>query len=611
MRKTFALAVSTLLLALAIFLSSRVVISQSYDGKPGRKSAKLTQTLGVDRPFWAPNRIGDYMINKNDRPNVDDTNWPVADGAPANTKMARISASPTYYQTRTLDINRISISFNNQGVLDFLGTGSGAARWPKDKQSVIVFDQGLWVIGKFKGQTRMALGMWGASYSPGPIINGRPAMLADPADSLRYRVYKISRGDEPASNQDCAEWPSDLGAPIVAPGKIRLLGDQMTWAVYNGADSTVKYWWKNGSQQPLLPLPVEIQQTAYAHAGADTDSSRILANTVFVEWKIVNKGNAPLDSAYVSLWTDIDFGVTLNPPAVDTVNQLGYCWHGRDDAGDFGTRPPAVGYVWLYGPSVLSPGSTAIFLGRKKNGYKNLPMTSFWGILDDGCYPNYPLLGPPCSVAEAWNIARGFDRDGKPIIDPTTGDPTKFPYSGDPVSGTGWLHPPNTGGGAGFNIFSGPFNLAPNDTQWVMVALVPAQGTDRFDSIRKLREYARQLRALPYDSLAKPSIIDCQQPVVEIPQTFALMQNYPNPVAVNSPLGTFKTRIEFQISSTVFARVKVYDITGREVATLFEGATDPGNYEVLFDASTLPNGVYFYRLQAGAFVRTKKFLLLR
>jgi hypothetical protein len=437
-------------------------------------------------------------------------------------------------------------------------------------------------------------------------------MLAKPADSLRYRVYRVSHGDEPASNEDCAEWPSDLGAPVVAPGKVRLLGDQMVWTVYNGADSTVKYWWKNDLPQPFLSLPVEIHQTAYAHAGSNADSSRISANTVFLEWMIVNKGDDPLDSAYVSLWTDMDFGSYHNPPAVDTVNQLGFCWDGSDEASsEFGTRPPAVGYVWLFGPTMPSPGDTALFLGKKKNGYKNLPMTSFWGIYDDVCAAGYPLLGYACSVAEAWNIARGFDKVGKPIIDPTTGESTKFPYSGDPVSGTGWLHLPSTGGGAGFNIFCGPFSLAPNDTQWVMVALVPAQGTDRFDSIRKLREYARQLRAMPYDSLAKPGILDCSQPAAEIPQTFALMQNYPNPVSVGGPLGSFKTRIELHISNTVFARLKVYDINGREVATLLERNLDPGSYDVVFEAAALPNGIYFYRLQAGAFVQTKKFVLLR
>lgn len=529
--------------------------------------------------------------------------------APARKNvLARISAPQTFYRTRTLDINRIAVDFNNRGYLDHHRIGSGGAFWPKDQQSVIVFDQSLWVIGKYDGQLRIALGMWGTSYSPGPIINGRPALIAKPADSLRYRAYKISRGDEPSANADCAEWPADLGAPIVEPGKIKLLGDQMVWTVYNGADSTVRYGW---DFDPQPPLPVEIHQTAYAPAGVETDSVHVLANTVFVEWMITNKGNASLDSAYVSLWTDIDVGSYLNPPAVDTVNQLGFCWDGRDETFHFGSRPPAVGYVWLYGPSVPSPGNTAVFLGREKNDYENLPMTSFWGIFDDGCYGDSLRRTNACSLTEAWNIARGFEKDGRLIIDPTTRHVTKFPYSGDPVTGTGWLHPPNTGGGAGFNIFSGPFNLAPNDTQWVMVALVPAQGTDRFDSILRLREYAQELRSMPYDSLAKPSSVDYQTVVTEVPETFILKQNFPNPVSAGGTLGAFITRIEFEIPRAVFAELKVYNILGREVATLFRANTDPNRYEMLFDTSRLSSGIYFYQLRAGGFTHTRKLTLLR
>lgn len=520
---------------------------------------------------------------------------------PAKTpRLTRATASQAYYQAQTLDINRIAISFNNQGYLDYRNQGSGGAFWP-NKNSVIVFDQGFWVIGKMNQELRLALGMWGSSYSPGPMIGGKPVMQARPGDSLRYRAYKISRGDTPLANSDCAEWPADLGAPVVAPGKIKLLGDQMIWMAYNGADSTVSYWWE---KDPLVPMPVEIQQKAFAHAIPPADSSHILANTVFLEWKIINKGNVPIDSAYASLWTDIDFGSSLNPPAVDTANQVGYCWEGSDrPTGDFGIRVPAIGYVWLYGPSVPSPGNTAVFLGRQKPDFKNLPMSSFWGIIDDGCYENYPLLGHACSIQEAWNIARGLDKSGNQIIDPTTGRATKFPYSGDPVTGSGWLHSPNTGGGAGFNIFSGPFNLAPNDTQWVMVALVPAQGADRLDSIRQLRRYANILRSALYEELTRPSLIECHEPII-IPERYALLQSYPNPAQAN-------VLIEFQIPRTGPVELKVFDILGREIATLFDGEATPKKYSVVLNTSNLSAGVYFYRLQAGGFTQTKKLLLLR
>ena len=57
--------------------------------------------------------------------------------------------------------------------------------------------------------------------------------------------------------------------------------------------------------------------------------------------------------------------------------------------------------------------------------------------------------------------------------------------------------------------------------------------------------------------------------------------------------------------------LKVYDILGREVTTLVNEVKAPGRYTVQFDARNLASGVYFYRLQAGSFVETRKLLLIR
>jgi hypothetical protein len=57
--------------------------------------------------------------------------------------------------------------------------------------------------------------------------------------------------------------------------------------------------------------------------------------------------------------------------------------------------------------------------------------------------------------------------------------------------------------------------------------------------------------------------------------------------------------------------LKVYDVLGKEVATLVNELKSPGEYSVRFNASRLASGVYYYRLQAGGFSETKKLLLLR
>jgi hypothetical protein len=89
-----------------------------------------------------------------------------------------------------------------------------------------------------------------------------------------------------------------------------------------------------------------------------------------------------------------------------------------------------------------------------------------------------------------------------------------------------------------------------------------------------------------------------------VPTGFVLDQNYPNPF---NPV----TKIRFTIVDRQLTIVSVYDLLGREVATLVNEVKDPGTYEVVFDASGLASGVYLYRLTAGDYVQARRLVLLR
>ena len=89
-----------------------------------------------------------------------------------------------------------------------------------------------------------------------------------------------------------------------------------------------------------------------------------------------------------------------------------------------------------------------------------------------------------------------------------------------------------------------------------------------------------------------------------IQNKYALYQNYPNPFNPS-------TVISYQLSTSSNVTLKVYDILGREIKTLVNQRQNAGAYHVPFDASRLSSGVYFYKLEAGNFVETKKLVLLK
>lgn len=87
-------------------------------------------------------------------------------------------------------------------------------------------------------------------------------------------------------------------------------------------------------------------------------------------------------------------------------------------------------------------------------------------------------------------------------------------------------------------------------------------------------------------------------------QPSSLSQNYPNPF---NPT----TVINYQLPVSGKVTLKVYDLLGRELATLVNDRENAGSYSVKFDGSRLASGIYFYRLQAGSFSQTKKLMLVK
>ena len=88
-----------------------------------------------------------------------------------------------------------------------------------------------------------------------------------------------------------------------------------------------------------------------------------------------------------------------------------------------------------------------------------------------------------------------------------------------------------------------------------------------------------------------------------VPLSVALYQNYPNPFNPS-------TTIRFALSHRLQVTLSVYNAPGEQVNRLINGDMDAGDHEVSFEGSRLASGLYFYRIQAGNFVQTKKLLLI-
>jgi len=152
-------------------------------------------------------------------------------------------------------------------------------------------------------------------------------------------------------------------------------------------------------------------------------------------------------------------------------------------------------------------------------------------------------------------------------------------------------------------ISAGPFNIKADST------LIVAFSINAASNLEALQSSVINSR-IKYNSL----ITDILENNNQLPTVFSLEQNYPNPF---NPSTTIKYSIPSIKTSLLggvgggFVTLKIYDILGCELATLVNEYQKSGNYEVNFDATQLTSGVYFYRLQSGSFVDSKKMILIK
>lgn len=312
--------------------------------------------------------------------------------------------------------------------------------------------------------------------------NGQPGYQPPPAD---FAVADLIN-----NNYD---EPGLAGADPNSPA------DQVIFTIFNDLHRPTSVG-RFGSE----PTGLEIQMTMWGYKRTDA-----LGNIFFRKWRIINKGGVDidgsgtlgafyLDSMYVCQWSDPDLGSFSDDlVGCDTVLSLGFVYNGNavdTDFRKFNLPPPSGGYDFLQGPAVPSPGDEGIFDLKRVQGIKNLGMTGF-SYFSAGSPYSDPRGGYETNTIAWYKMLRGF----APLLGPDVRynfppgmTPGPFPLAGDPVAGTGHIDGQGTDysfvpGDRRLLVITGPFQMAPGDTQEVVVAFVAGLGADRLSSISVMK----------------------------------------------------------------------------------------------------------------------------
>ena len=149
-----------------------------------------------------------------------------------------------------------------------------------------------------------------------------------------------------------------------------------------------------------------------------------------------------------------------------------------------------------------------------------------------------------------------------------------------------------------------------NNNDWIQTGSVSGNGTTSSSSDytftdRNLNSgvYQYRLKQTDYNGSSEFYYLN-NDVLIGTPEKFELSQNYPNPFNPS-------TNIEFSIPEQGFVSLKIYDASGKEVATIVNEVKSPGYYSVIFNAAGLSSGIYFYRVTAGNNVATGKMNLVK
>ena len=526
----------------------------------------------------------------------------------------------TLYSNYTkLNSNNICSWIGNSGIFDNRVGYIPGFEWPLGTGQDAMYSTGLTIATLYNGSLRMASASYEGEYFPGYIADS--SGIPVPRIDLRFKLYNVKRTDNATNNPDWANWGNMVtyGAPFIDVNHNGTYEPNIDTPGVKNAAQTIflcmtdgfieKHIPYEGFGGGTLPLFAEVHMTAWCYNNPD------LSDVQFIKWDVINKSHTQWQSFYSSVVCDPDLGCSVDDfIGCDTTRSLGYCYNGEEVDCPSNYRysgiVPSIGIQWLRCGGIQNPG-----------------MTSFAYFACGGC--NYPVCetDPNPDPQGAYNFMKGLKKDATPWVIPPGGQSniTRYCYSGDPYTGTGWCEAQSmikgrveNCGGPGITtgniissnsygdrrmiINSGSNNLTVNagDTQKIIIAQLIARGNDRRSSVTFLKTRADTVFAY----CSRGYIIGVDRNQSKIVNSYSLYQNYPNPF-------NLKTQIFYELPEQGFVKLVIYDVLGREVQTLVNEKQQAGGYKADWDGTNFASGIYFYKLTTGDFEQTKKMVLLK
>ena len=510
-----------------------------------------------------------------------------------------------------LDVGNVRAKVLNTGAL-FWNGGENVYEVPKGSGNSSIFTSVFLITGLVDGELRAAASTYGGyELWPGPIPDGD----IPPTDCGRFdRIYEIRSSGQTSSGAvsgiagDTRDWPVHLGAPYVEVGGSpdsydpedgdypELLGDQTLWWVTNDLGNA-------HDRTDTQPLGVEVRGTAFAFNAVSG-----LENQTFYRYRIRNRTNRDIRSAYVGLYTDVDLGRAFDDyVGSDSTHGVAYFYNADDDdEGSYGAAPPAVGFTVLRRPisSIDSATPECSYPDGGTHGLTN-HMHYFGG--------GGPT-GDPGTGQEFRNLMQSRWKDGTPLMIGGTGyrgsgPEVDFVYPGDPVTGAYWSEVNSDGEGTARppadrrSISSvGPFCLGPGDEAEVVFAVIWARGRTNLDSVTRLRAIGEGMQEIAGD-LLRPRRLET--PESESPDVMLLAASlYPNPA-----IGDVTIRLA--VPQPMDVHIEVVDALGRQAAHIESGMLPEAVHTYERSVAHWPPGVYLVRFMLDHITETRTLVVTR